>query len=605
MQVIAVMTPALNLPDWVDSFFAVLLIAGFPIALLFAWAFELTPEGVKRTTPVHDKDGIRGQTGRKLDFAILGGLGLVAALVIGTHLFSGSTLSPDATPVVTTEKQTPVAAAGTSIAVLPFADMSQAGDQEYFSDGMAEEILNALVKVPDLRVTGRTSSFSFKGKNIDIREIGKALNVAHVLEGSVRKQGNAVRITAQLIKSEDGVHLWSETYDGTLDNIFDLQEEVSRAIAEELQVLLSVGKNVRIAAKLTDSTEAYELFLRGRKKSSQFWEDGSIQAGIDLLEQAVSLDPNFTEAWVNLARAYSSLAVYSAAADDKLSSAASRRAAFKALAIDPEHGPAQNTLLILDWLSGKLSETTDEYYKREAEFGDDLNYVFYRGYSAMAFGQTRSASQYLEKALTLDPLRSDTLYNLGILSLYLGDFEQARDYAERAKAIGFSAAAITEAEILEAEGKSSDAAEAFLKAYDEFGSQYSVELRSRSLWEIYGKAVWGGDEAAKSQTVSFITQTLAQSDGDINQTMIGALVNLGEVELFFEAYDRVGISNFEVLISLWNPYREGAMALRQHPEFPKFAERIGLLKIWQTHGWPDLCKPISGTDGSGGQFTCA
>lgn len=605
MQVIAVMTPALNLPDWVDSFFAILLIAGLPITLLFAWAFELTPEGMKRTTSVYAKDDNRSQTGRKLDFAILGGLGVVAALMIGTNLFSGSTLSPDATSMATTEMDTPVAATGTSIAVLPFADMSQAGDQEYFSDGMAEEILNALVKVPDLRVTGRTSSFSFKGKNVDIREIGKALNVAHVLEGSVRKQGNAVRITAQLIKSEDGVHLWSETYDGTLDNIFDLQDEVSRAIAEQLQVLLNVGKDVRIAKKLTDSAEAYELFLRGRKKRSQFWEDGSIQAGIDLLEQAVSLDPNFAEAWVNLAGAYSSLAIYSATADDKLSSAASRRAVFKALAIDPEHGPARNSLLIADWLSGKLSETTDEYYNREAEFRDDPSYVFYRGYSAMAFGQTRSAIQYLEKALTLDPLRSDTLYNLGVLYLSLGDFEQARDYTERARAIGFSAAAITEAQILGAEGKNSDAAKAFLKAYDEFGSQYSVELRSRPLWELYAKAFWGGDETAKSQIVSFITQIMAQYEGELNQVMITALMDLGETKLFFEAYDRVGTSNFEVLISLWNPYNDGATALRQHSDFPAFAEQIGLLKIWQTHGWPDLCKPISGTDGSGGQFTCA
>jgi len=161
-------------------------------------------------------------------------------------LFSGSTSSQDAKSAAVTAKEMPAAETGTSIAVLPFVDMSAAGNQEYFSDGMSEEILNALVKVPELRVTGRTSSFAFKGKNMDIREIGQALNVAHILEGSVRKQGNAVRITAQLIKSEDGVHLWSETYDGTLDNIFDLQDEVSRAIAEELEIKLNLGESTRI-----------------------------------------------------------------------------------------------------------------------------------------------------------------------------------------------------------------------------------------------------------------------------------------------------------------------------------------------------------------------
>ena len=284
------------------------LILGFPIALVFAWAFEMTPEGVKRTEAVDQDASITDQTGRKLDFAILGGLALVAGLAI----FQITRPNAPATVITEADVSQPALVSSVpetygvedekSIAVLPFVNMSADPDQEYFADGISEEILNALVKATGLRVAGRTSSFSFKGKDATIKEIGETLNVAHVLEGSVRKQNNAVRITAQLIKADDGFHLWSETYDGSLENIFDLQENISRKVTEELKILLDLNADERLANEMTTSTKAYDLFLRGRELVAKR-HHGNLENGMLLMQQAVEEDPEFAEAWAVLAEA--------------------------------------------------------------------------------------------------------------------------------------------------------------------------------------------------------------------------------------------------------------------------------------------------------------
>ncbi len=295
MQVVAVMTPALHLPDWVDSFFAVMLIIGFPVAVLLAWAFEMTPEGVKRTENVADGDSISGQTGRKLDFAILFGLVLVAALVVGNRLLPQKTIVPDITvqaePAQTNASNLP------SIAVLPFADLSPAGDQEYFSDGIAEEILNVLVRVKGLSVTSRTSSFQFKGRDIGIPEIAKNLNVQHVLEGSVRKSGNTLRITAQLIDTSNDRHLWSDTFDRplTAENIFEVQDEIAQAIVDALGESIEVlAKTEVVVAVATDNLTAYELFLQARP---MYQARNDLDKADALLIRALEEDPQYAQAW--------------------------------------------------------------------------------------------------------------------------------------------------------------------------------------------------------------------------------------------------------------------------------------------------------------------
>jgi len=274
MQVVAVMPPALHLPDWVDSFFAVALIIGFPIAVLLAWAFEMTPEGVKRTENIADGDSIAGQTGRKLDFAILGGLVIVGALVVWqtaqqsssnpTQTVVTETKLPTSEPVSAVPKMTQDIDRSKSIAVLPFVDFSPNNDQEWFSDGLTEEILNSLARTPDLLVTSRTSSFKFKNTNEEIPIIADKLGVAHVLEGSVRRGGNRLRITAQLIRANDGFHLWSETYDSTSDDVIEIQEDIAIKIATALKTAMDPAALAQMADVGTNSIPAYEAYLEGK-----------------------------------------------------------------------------------------------------------------------------------------------------------------------------------------------------------------------------------------------------------------------------------------------------------------------------------------------------
>ena len=250
IQVSDTVFPMLKLPEWTATFVAVLLIIGFPIALIFAWAYELTPEGIKLEKHVVRDESISHLTGRKLDFAVIATL----VVALGYFAFDKFVLDPSrdaelmqTTAEVVIEQATETGKSGIpdkSIAVLPFVNMSSDPEQEYFSDGISEELLNVLAKIPGLRVAARTSSFQFKGENRDIIDIGQQLNVALVLEGSVRKAGLQIRITAQLIDARNGFHLWSETYDRELENIFAVQDEISAAIVGALKEHLGLQVEV-------------------------------------------------------------------------------------------------------------------------------------------------------------------------------------------------------------------------------------------------------------------------------------------------------------------------------------------------------------------------
>ena len=269
LQVSSLIIPMLELSISVNKFIFLLLLLGFIPVLFFTWAFEITPEGIKRERDLVREDSIDRLKAKRLDAITL------AAVIGVTSIFVWQQMNPVMkqtredvnqvdSNVVSGASDTLVAdvVLNKSIAVLPFVNMSSDIEQEYFSDGITEEILNALAKIKDLKVVGRTSSFSFKGKNEDLRVVGEKLNVAHLLEGSVRKAGERVRITAQLIQVDNGFHLWSETYDDSLEDIFDVQEKISRAIASELKVLLNVGETQRQAKRLTNNQQAYDLFLK-------------------------------------------------------------------------------------------------------------------------------------------------------------------------------------------------------------------------------------------------------------------------------------------------------------------------------------------------------
>jgi adenylate cyclase len=279
VQIATTIEPALDLPSWFDTFVIVVTAIGFPIAVVLAWAFDITPDGLRRTAPV----------------AVGGADDSPAAAHIEP---------PVPAPVA---RPAPIAAER-SVAVLPFVNMSPDPDQEYFSDGLSEELLNQLAQIKDLRVAARTSSFCFKGQSVDLKEVAQKLGVSHVLEGSVRKAGSQLRITAQLISAADGYHLWSETYARTLDDVFAIQDEIARAVANALSVTLGIRATTS-AADLTDDVETYDLYLRGR---GFFHRSGpaDFARAAELYGEALARDPGFSRARAALVHGYAFMAMY-------------------------------------------------------------------------------------------------------------------------------------------------------------------------------------------------------------------------------------------------------------------------------------------------------
>ena len=312
VQIAQLLFEAFAAPEWVIKVVVALVALGFPFMLIFAWAFELTPEGLKKTREVDADDSITGQTGQKLNYVIIAALVLALAYSIW-----GREVGKDATPtiqvaedVVAESQPTEDAAAAQrrSIAVLPFVNMSSDEEQEWFADGLTEEILNSLAKAPDLLVSSRTSSFVYKGSSAPITEIATELGVDHVLEGSVRRGRDQVRITAQLIRANDGFHLWSETFDRSLDDIIAIQEEIAVQIAQALETAMDPEALKNMMSVGTSSVAAYDAYVTGLGAFTATGGGGNPRGALaarEAFERAVELDPEFARAWFYLSTFWS------------------------------------------------------------------------------------------------------------------------------------------------------------------------------------------------------------------------------------------------------------------------------------------------------------
>ena len=285
LQFVDVISQILELPVWAPKLILALIVVGLVPALIFAWAFEMTPEGIKKESDVDRSGSITPQTGRKLNKVIIGSLVIAVALLLVDRQFSNP------------GQETSIAISDTekSIAVLPFVNMSSDEEQDFFSDGITEEILNSLASEKSLKVAGRTSSFAFKGQNDDLRRIGDALGVAHILEGSVRKVGTQVRITAQLIQVDDGFHLWSETYDRELTDVFAIQDEIANEILKQLRSQLLADEDLVIVEAKRTNPVVYDLYLRAKQRIYTR-DSAEITKAISELDKAIRLDPEYAPA---------------------------------------------------------------------------------------------------------------------------------------------------------------------------------------------------------------------------------------------------------------------------------------------------------------------
>ncbi len=298
-EVLTTILPTLGAPEWAPRAVILIFAFGFVPAVFLAWFYEITPDGIRRDHGIESDDPGARVLRRRLDnFAIASTVVLI--IVIG--LFSAQRTSDDAPPDTLPATEAPVEISDASVAVLPFVNMSNDKDNEYFSDGLTETLLHMLAQIPDLKVAARTSSFAFKGRPLGIQEIARALGVAHVLEGSVQRDGDRVRITAQLIRADDGYHVWSDNFDRDLNDIFGIQDEISEKVAYALSRSL-LGSNRLAGGLQTTNPDAYDLFLQARKERATF-SYGGLRAAEDLLKGALLIDPDFTDAKVELATSY-------------------------------------------------------------------------------------------------------------------------------------------------------------------------------------------------------------------------------------------------------------------------------------------------------------
>ena len=392
LQVGDVVFEALRLDDSALTIVLVLLGLGFIPVVIFAWIFELTPEGVKRESEIDRSESITPHTGHRLNVAI------VVLLVAALSMFVFDRLSPP-DPASPASASTQDEDGERSIAVLPFADMSPEGDQAYFADGIAEELLNVLAKVDGLKVAARTSSFKFRGDEHDIVEIGSALNVASVLEGSVRKSGNQVRITAQLIGVDGGYHLWSETYDRELDNIFAVQDEIATSIVNALKLTLQLDAGSAQA----ESGEAYDLYLRGRELAREPSKAGLMRA-LQYYDQALAINPDFVPALGAVASAWIWLEDYGGVqgqeAFDKAEPAARR-----ALELDPTRADALTAMGFIEDRQYDNNVAARDYFERAlaANPAHTEAATLYAD-ALVALGEYEYALEVRRDAVELDPL---------------------------------------------------------------------------------------------------------------------------------------------------------------------------------------------------------
>jgi adenylate cyclase len=424
----------LDLPVWTGRTAVALMVLGFPVALLLAWIYEITPEGLKPSAEVDPQQSIARQTGRKLDRAIIMVLA-VALIYFVADKFWISKHDVKETPAVVSAPAPSVVAATRpavsekSVAVLPFVDMSEKKDQEYFSDGLSEELIDMLTKVPNLRVPARTSSFYFKGKQATIADIAKTLGVTHVLEGSVRKSGRILRITAQLIRADNGYHVWSTTYDRQLDDIFKIQDEIASAVVSALQASLSTDA-VKGTSK-SSSADSYALLMQARYfLFRQTLEDQ--RKAFEYYKRVIDSDKTSAAAWGGLSRATTnlwSLRVLSwrDAHNDAL------RAAERAVELDPQLADAHIAL-------GKVSLNMGQDYataRREFDMARSLEpessgILFWCAVAALVSGDMANAIQLSQQAAAKDPLDGETEITLGKSYYYAGRLEEAKNAYRKA-----------------------------------------------------------------------------------------------------------------------------------------------------------------------------
>ncbi|TDJ31377.1 MAG: hypothetical protein E2O56_07190 [Gammaproteobacteria bacterium] len=590
VQVADTVFPALHLPEWTITLVTALLLLGLPVALVFAWAFELTPDGIKRDSEVDRSQSIAHRTGRKLDFAIIGVLVVAVVYFAATHDWSeglgGSTGAND-----------------NSIAVLPFVDMSAAGDQEYFADGIAEELLNVLTRMPGVEVASRTSSFRFKGKDVDIPTVAKALRVRYVLEGSVRKAGDEVRVTAQLIEAASDRHLWSDSYDRTLEDIFAVQDEIALNIVNALEIHLGVGEAEQVLAdsRPTENLEAYDLYYQGR----HLWRlRGSvdISESISYFEKALELDPDFARAWSALAAAQ--VVQMSVTNEDEVEAVVS--AAKRAIALDDTLAEPYAVLATVANERFQWAEALRLFREAIKRDPKEISTRQWLGNLLVEVGHIDAAVEEVRMAHELD---RTSMIIAGYYMLTLvgaGEYEEFYEIARSARSMGFypeiTLHCLYHADIETGNReRAADRVRSYIDEHEKglYGTIWGPPDHEPRFYEMLADLImdpgaWSFEELWSLESAHNNPKPDRRFDVIIQYAYLTGDADVLMNNLPPEMFGNVQIAG----PLLYQQFFVGFPAFRRHPDYPAFTERFGLVEFWREHGWPDYCEPV------GDSFEC-
>ncbi|NGX15846.1 hypothetical protein [Wenzhouxiangella sp. XN24] len=583
--------PAFGFPDAIVRWLIIGLGLGvFPV-MLVAWLFELTPEGLRFDRGPQQESPENVRVGRRTDqltivlLLLAVGFSAVKQFVLPQRVSAPvEATAPAPAPPPAVLYAVPVVPAAPvdprSIAVLPFANLSPEPDNAYFADGMAEELLNVLARIDGLKVASRTSSFALRDEAMGAREIAAHLGVAHLVEGSVRRQGDRLRITAQLVRAEDDQRLWADSFDRQLTDVFSVQEEITQAIADALGETLGV-RAVQVR-RATDDLEAYEFYLRGRQLFAQ--RGSNLLPARELLESAVARDPRFAEAWAVLAAIHVVMPSYFAEASADEAHDEARAAATRALAIVPQQPEA---LAVSARLAAERGERLDAVRLMQRSLAGDPNNAnswMWNGLTLLEGGHVGAARASFEKARRLDPLSGIHLGWLGATLAIEGETEAAKTHLRRARELGWRGpASAWLLKIAQAEG---DHAEAAARYEDWLRDDGRIAAEHLEVHRAIAPAVT--DPARRDEARELLLQAAEQWP---EQEWVQLFLFVGlEEEALAEALRAKPLSGQILLMMVWSP---ADRSFREQPRFLELAEARGLLAFWEAAGWPDYCRRVA------------
>jgi TolB-like protein len=573
LQVAELLFDALSVPpEWLRFLIAILII-GFPLVLVFSWIYEMTPEGIKREKDIRVEDSITAHTGTRINYAIVILLVIAIVIVVADRLVPES--APPETPVAAEETAEPGSSDERSIAVLPFADLSPQKDQEYFADGIAEEILNVLVRVEGLSVASRTTSFGFKGQeSLGIPYMADKMQVRHVLEGSVRKAGDALRITAQLIDATNDKHLWSETYDRTLsaESVFEIQDDIARAIVNALGVIMDSGDAVKTRVD-TQDLDAYSAYLEANQR---FRSRVDLDTSFSLFEQAIAKDSQFARAWAGLAAV--AMVMPSWGFDDRDYYAISEAAAKEAIDLDDSLALPYAVLGLFTSTTMRDFEVSLAYFTESLERDPkEATTYLWRGIDFMQLGFFDESLADFRTCLDIDPRYELCRRHLSNNMLYMGDFDAAESMYLKGLEAGFIGGAPLLRSLLAARGER--------LAFSLIMAGENNAQRLNVLTPFIVSAAFDPD-------YSFATERLAIEAAWEKAT--GSPLDWGERQhMAFYLHNFAALDEGMGIGEVWAPFPV-AWSMSEHPK--RMMRANGFPDYWRKHGFPPQCRPVGDDD---------